>query len=73
MCELSTKGLCPSAQKTSKSKTRKAIALTSETSTSAGGSLPKVKIEIKAEEENTVLYTIHDDSSHSEVKNEEAW
>ncbi|KAG5337609.1 hypothetical protein C0989_009169 [Termitomyces sp. Mn162] len=73
LCELSTKGLCPSVQKTSKSKTRKAVTLASEASTSVSGSLPKVEIEIKAEEENIVLYTIPDNSLHSEVKNEEAW
>ncbi|KAG6867662.1 hypothetical protein C0993_012604 [Termitomyces sp. T159_Od127] len=70
LCELSTKGLCPSAQKPSKSRTRKTVVLASEASTSR--SLPKVDIEIEAEEEKTVLYTMPDDSL-PEVKSEEAW
>ncbi|KAG6888911.1 hypothetical protein C0992_007098 [Termitomyces sp. T32_za158] len=72
LCELSTKGLCPSAQKTSKSKTRKAVVFASEACASTSGSLPKVDIEIEAEEEKTALYTMPRHPS-PKVKNEEAW
>lgn len=72
LCELSTKGLCPSAQKTSKSKTRKAVVLAPEASTSTSESLSKVGIEIETEEEKTDLYTTPDEPLPG-VKNEEAW
>ncbi|KAG6808729.1 hypothetical protein H0H92_003091 [Tricholoma furcatifolium] len=72
VCELSTKGLCPSAQKASKSKSRKAITLAPALSVSEA--LPKVEIEIKTEEEKAILYTISDPPSPDhQTKSEESW
>ncbi|KAG6835643.1 hypothetical protein H0H93_016250 [Arthromyces matolae] len=71
LCDLSTKGLCPSAQKASKSKSlkaRKAVAFKAEPSSPFSPS-PKIEIEIEAKQENTALYTI----PPSIVKNEEMW
>lgn len=44
MCELSTKGLCPSAQKVTKSTKRKAVVFSSQDSP------PKVKVELEEED-----------------------
>ncbi|KAG6844024.1 hypothetical protein H0H87_010533 [Tephrocybe sp. NHM501043] len=69
-CELSTNGLCPSVQKPSKSKSRKAVILASATSSSE--SLPKIEVEIEAEESKSILYTMPSPSSPG-IKREEAW
>ncbi|KAF8061753.1 DNA glycosylase [Lyophyllum atratum] len=73
MCDLSTAGLCPSAQKVSTSKVRKGVILTPKAT--ASDSPPKLEIELEGEEEKPVLYTIPDPpaKTQDEVKLEEAW
>ncbi|KAF5386643.1 hypothetical protein D9615_002034 [Tricholomella constricta] len=71
LCELSTHGLCPSVQKVSKSKSRKAVVLAGEASPS--DSLPKIEIALEADayEAKPVLFTLPDLSAV--VKSEETW
>ncbi|KAG5650981.1 hypothetical protein H0H81_010328 [Sphagnurus paluster] len=76
MCELSTAGICPSAQKVSKSKTRKPIFLGPEAS--ASDSPPKIEITLEEDEKDPgILYTMREltptISPKVEVKAEETW
>ncbi|KAG6907520.1 hypothetical protein DXG01_008609 [Tephrocybe rancida] len=69
LCDLSTTGLCPSVQKTSNTKSRKAVTLAPEPSSSM--SLPKLEIEVETEESKSTLYTMP--PSPSKIKSEEMW
>ncbi|GLB35576.1 putative bifunctional DNA N-glycosylase with associated apurinic apyrimidinic (AP) lyase function that catalyzes the first step in base excision repair (BER), the primary repair pathway for the repair of oxidative DNA damage [Lyophyllum shimeji] len=72
LCDVSAAGLCPSAQKVSKSKVRKGVVVAPKSPTS--GSPPKIEIELE-DEEKPALYTIPDSSAgvKEEIKTELTW